>query len=47
MPKDYSFGITYLQEGRSFRNIATLIGAIVAGKGTPFKIYYYGNGYIK
>lgn len=36
-----------MQRGRGFRNIATQIGSMVAGKGTPFNIYYYGQGKVK
>ena len=37
----------YMQDGRCFRNLATLLGSIVAGKGTSFNIYYYGQGKVK
>ena len=36
-----------MQNGRNIRNIATRLGSIVAGKGTPFIIYHYGQGKIK
>ena len=36
-----------MQRGRGFRNIATQIGSMVAGEGTPFNIYYYGQGKVK
>ena len=36
-----------MQNGRNLRNIATKLGSIVAGKGTPFTIYHYGQGKIK
>lgn len=32
---------------RPFRNIITVIGSWVAGEGTPYDIYGYGNGQLK
>ena len=36
-----------MQNGRGFRNFATILGSIVAGKGTSFNIYCYGQAKIK
>ena len=35
------------QKGRTGRNIATFLGKLKAGEGTPFNIYDYGTGKVK
>ncbi len=40
----YNFDV---QNGRVFRNFATQLGSILAGKGITFNIFYYGSGKIK
>ena len=42
-----AYRMTDMQKGRSFRNFATQLGSIIAGKGTSFNIYYYGQGKVK
>ena len=36
-----------MQQGRPYRNFATQLGSIIAGNGTSFNIYHYGQGKVK